>query len=254
MASSLTASTTTNSQREQAFKNFLAYDETVTIIPTFRYKDPMDFILSQKSIGPFHAGEDAKVPLWCAIYLRKRNLCRLKPPSWMSIENLKKVLKHERDPKINIFSRDLPFRYMEIARGLLQACGVGRSQVHAAGVDTEEFQQAEQIRLLLEDIHTVRMDKIRQSIHNLSSQNLVLDTPMAILDVTGIGSIEMAAVKPFLEATFADHFKMVQTANDVSDSNRNYVQNNEGDRTTNSEQNTTTQISGVNRSRIRRFR
>ena len=38
---------------------------------------------------------------------------------------------------------------------------------------------------------------------------------MPVLDVTGIGSMEMAAVKPFLEGAFEDHLKLVRagTAN-----------------------------------------
>jgi hypothetical protein len=133
----------------------------------------------------------------------------------MEVENLIKVLKHERDPKINSFSTDLPFRYAEISRAVLQACGAGRSAAHASGGmgGNEEVPQAEVVRVLLEDISMVRMDKIRRNVHTLSAQTMAvsLEKPMPVLDVTGIGAVEMAAIKPFLEGAFEDHLKLVRT-------------------------------------------
>lgn len=220
MASSTQAASTAylpsqNPQRIQSLKAFLASDQIVTIIPSFPFEDPLDFLITQESIGPFQAGIETPAPLWLALYLRKRNLCRLKCPSWMEVDNLKNVLKHERDPKINSFSTDLPFRYAEVSRAVLQACGAGRSAAHASGGmgGNEEVPQAEVVRVLLEDISMVRMDKIRRNVHTLSAQTMAvsLEKPMPVLDVTGIGAVEMAAIKPFLEGAFEDHLKLVRT-------------------------------------------
>jgi len=126
----------------------------------------------------------------------------------MNEDTLKGALAHERQQ--DEFSKDLPFRYMEIARTVLQSCGAGRSQVHATGGDVEEIPKAEQIRVLLEDIGTVRMDKIRRSVHLLSSDGMRKSRPMPIVNVTGIGAIEIAAVKPFLEGAFEDHLRLVK--------------------------------------------
>jgi len=44
------------------------------------------------------------------------------------------------------------------------------------------------------------MDKIRRNVHALSAETMgSRSRPMPVLDATGIGAIEMAAVKPFLE-------------------------------------------------------
>jgi len=208
-----------NPQRIQSLKAFLASDTIITIIPSFPYKAPLDFLITQESIGPFQAGIETPTPLWLALYLRKRNLCSLKCPSWTEVDNLKKVLKHERDAKINSFSTDLPFRYAETSRAILQACGAGRSAAHASGGmgGNEEVPQAEVVRVLLEDISMVRMDKIRRNVHNISAQTMAgsLEKPMPVLDVTGIGAVEMAAIKPFLEGAFEDHLRLVRTGTGV---------------------------------------
>lgn len=211
-------------QRVQALNTFLASDTIITIIPSFSYKSPpsttSDFLLTHESVGPFQAGIETTVPLWIAIHLRKRNLCRLKCPPWMQVENLKRVLRQERLPENQqILTNDLPFRFAEISRAILQACGAGRSAVHASGGlgGNEEVPQAEVVRVLLEDISMVRMEKIRNSIHKISAENMSesLEKPMISLNVGGMGSMEMAAIKPFLERAFEDHFKLVKVGTDA---------------------------------------
>ena len=184
-------------------------------------------MLTQRKIGPFIAGEETIVSLWLGIYLRKRNLCRLVAPSWLNVEHLKKVLEHESDQNNQQFSRDLPFRYMEISRSILQSIGAGRSGAHSsggggAGVGNEEIAQVEVIRLLLEDISTVRMDKVRRSVHTMSAKSMgaSMIRPMPIVDVTGIGSVELTAIKPFLERTFEDHFNIVRTGTGLNEDNQ----------------------------------
>ena len=102
--------------------------------------------------------------------------------------------------------------------------GASRSAVHASGGSggsgEEEVPQAEVVRVLLEDIAMVRMDKIRRNFHSMSADTMgkSLEMPMSILDVTGIGSMEMAAVKPFLEKAFEDHLKLVRAGTGTSSS------------------------------------
>mmetsp|Transcript_25999 Transcript_25999/g.30642 ORF Transcript_25999/g.30642 Transcript_25999/m.30642 type:complete len:245 (-) Transcript_25999:125-859(-) len=244
MAASTSSNTVTNAsnpQRIQSLKAFLASDEPIIIVPSFNYKAPLAFLLTQTSVGPFHAGVNTTVPLWLGVYLRKRNLCRLVAPIWMNEDTLKDVLAHER--KEDDFSKDLPFRYMEIARTVLQSCGAGRSQVHATGGDVEEIPKAEQIRVLLEDIGTVRMDKIRRNVHALSAETMgSRSRPMPVLDVTGIGAIEMAAVKPFLEGAFEDHLRLIKAGTIAG--NGNGPENEEG----------AAAPPVVSRSRVRRYR
>ena len=211
--SSYSSTSSLNPQRIQSIKTFLASDTIVTIIPSFSYDDPMNFLLTHESVGPFQAGIETSLPLWIAIHLRKRNLCRLKCPSWMNVEKLKGVLRYERDPHELSLSDELPFRYAEISHAIFQACGMGRSAVHASGglSGNEEIPQAEVVRLLLEDITMVRMEKIRRSIHEISAESMSksLDKPMNPINAKGMGSMEMAAIQPFLQRAFEDHFKIL---------------------------------------------
>lgn len=200
---------TENSARAYAITNFLAMDSTIDIVPSFNDKSPFEDLISRNSIGPFYAGVSTTVPLWIALYLRKRNLCRLIVPAWMSLENLKRVLEAEVADKDKFSDYTvLPFRYKEISRSIFQACGVVRSQAHAS---SEEIPHAEQIRVLLEDISTTRMNKIRSNIHRFSTGEL-RDTEPLIIDVTGIGSAEINAIKPFLENAFRDHLRLISAS------------------------------------------
>mmetsp|Transcript_17094 Transcript_17094/g.20872 ORF Transcript_17094/g.20872 Transcript_17094/m.20872 type:complete len:362 (+) Transcript_17094:65-1150(+) len=224
-SSSASPHTSASTQKSTSLKTFLASDELITIIPSFNYKTPIsDLLISQTSIQPFTAGIHTTVPLWLGIYLRKRNLCRIVCPPWLTTTHLKKILIHERNPDNTSFSLDIPFRYMEIAKSLIQTIGATRSAIHASGGSggasgasgggTEEIPQVEIIRVLLEDIHQVRMDKIRRNIHGLSRNTMrsSMVRPIPVVEVTGIGSVEMSAIKPFLEKSFEDHLTLVRTA------------------------------------------
>jgi len=222
-SSGVSNNSTATVARSYAMTHFLAMDTHIDIVPLFNYKSLMDFLISHNPLGPFYAGVSTTVPLWVAIYLRKRNLCRLIIPSWMSVENLKSVLESEVANK-DTFSdyTVLPFRYKEISRSILQACGVSRSQAHAS---SEEIPHAEHIRLLLEDISTTRMNKIRRNIHRFSAETLS-DTKPVFLTVTGIGSAEINAIKPFLENAFRDHLRLISASSSTNASQSTTTTNN----------------------------
>jgi GINS complex subunit 2 len=212
--------------RVAALKTFLASDDPITIIPAFTYESKLsDFLLTQRNIGPFIAGEATVVPLWLGKYLRKRNLCRLVAPIWMNVIRLKRVAAFERNPKEDNFSQDLPFRYLEISRSIFECIGADRSAAHSSGGGggNEEIPDLEAIRVLLEDIRTIRKDKIRRSIHQISADAMgsSMERPMPILDVTGIGATEIAEVKPFFEMSFSDHLNIVRSG---TESNTQAVQ------------------------------
>lgn len=126
----------------------------------------------------------------------------------MDVEVLRNVLRFERDPKEASFSPDLPFRHAEIARAILSACRAGSGTGSAAGDaggDTE-IPNGDQVKLLLEDIASVRMDKIRRNVHQLSSSTLKTRSKIeSVIDVTNIGSLEMHAIKPFVTEAFRLH-------------------------------------------------
>lgn len=138
--------------------------------------------------------------------LRRRKLAKIIPPSWMDVSVLKEVLRFERDPKEASFSPDIPFRHAEISQAILSACraGSGTGGSGAVGDGGEsEVPNADQVKLLLEDIQRVRMDKIRRNVHQLSSQTLKTKSKYeSIIDVTNIGSLEMHQIKPFITEAF----------------------------------------------------
>ncbi len=146
--------------------------------------------------------------------------------------HLKKVLAHERDANKERFSTDLPFRFHEISRAVLSAVGAGRSAVHAASGMDEEIEQAEVVRVLLEDIEAVRQENIRSNIHEISASmgggttRSSLNKPMSVMEVTGIGSMEMSKIKLFLEGAYEDHLKLVSAG--VGNRGANTSQNNSG--------------------------
>ncbi|KAH8501544.1 hypothetical protein H0E87_016367 [Populus deltoides] len=89
---------------------FMAEDELVEIVPNLRM-DSLNFICGD--YVPFHPQLAAQVPLWLAVALKKRGKCTIRPPQWMSIENLAQVLELERDSHA---FQPLPFHYLEISR------------------------------------------------------------------------------------------------------------------------------------------
>lgn len=163
-------------------------------------------------VEPLRAGTDAVVPLWMATMLRRRKLCKIVPPPWMDAAVLRDVLRFERDLREQSFSPELPFRHAEIARALLSACRAGSGTGSAAGDagGDAEIPDADAIKILLEDIASVRMDKIRRNVHQLSQSTLrkAGGRTESVIDVTNIGSLEMHAIKPFVTESFRLHREM----------------------------------------------
>jgi hypothetical protein len=127
----------------------------------------------------------------------------------MDVTVLKEVLRFERDPNEASFSPDLPFRHAEISHAILTACragsGTGGSGAMGDGGESE-VPNADQVKLLLEDISRVRTDKIRRNVHTLSAQTLKAKSKYeSIIDVTNIGSLEMHQIKPFITDAFKNH-------------------------------------------------
>lgn len=195
-----------STSRSLAASTFLANDEHITIVPSFNLPQPIDLISGK--VGPFRAGMDVSVPLWLGTMLRRRKLAKIIPPTWLDQDVLKNVLRFERDPNEASFSPDLPFRHAEIANSILKSCRAGSGTGSAAGDASgdNEIPNADQVKVLLEDIQSVRMDKIRRNVHQLSSSTLKTRSRIEnIIDVTNIGSNEMHSIKPFVTEAFKMH-------------------------------------------------
>uniref|UniRef100_A0A7S2SL96 DNA replication complex GINS protein PSF2 n=1 Tax=Eucampia antarctica TaxID=49252 RepID=A0A7S2SL96_9STRA len=196
-------------------------------------------LISSTAIGPFTAGVDSIVPLWLAVLLRKRNLCRIVEPEWMNVANLKDVLTQERE-SLNFYD-GLPFWYVEIARSIL------------AVEDKTNIPQLDPIRILLEDIAAVRMDKIRSSIHTMSStQFSSSNMPMDVITVNGIAAHEIQTTQPFLSKAFEHHLHLLQRPSQPQAPAPTNTTNTPTTTTTTNEPNAPPPSSRT--SRIRRFR
>ena len=101
---------------DEAQCQFLAQHELVTIVPQFT----LDVVaLLSGSFGPFRVHYPSAVPMWLALFLRNSKACTVRPPAWLSVENMTAVLEYE---KSNDTFAALPHYYMEVASMLLENC------------------------------------------------------------------------------------------------------------------------------------
>ena len=101
---------------DEAQCQFLAQHELVTIVPQFT----LDVVaLLSGSFGPFRVHYPSPVPIWLALFLRNSKACTVRPPAWLSVENMSAVLEYE---KSNDTFAALPHYYMEVASMLLEHC------------------------------------------------------------------------------------------------------------------------------------
>ena len=120
---------------------FLAGDETLQIVPNFTLPS-LEFIgvsgpharhrtrlthntqahtaRSRCGQGPteeLRPGIPAEVPLWLAVYLRKRDKCQIVVPEWLEPERLAATLEAEQREQDKF--AELPFNYLVVAKELL---------------------------------------------------------------------------------------------------------------------------------------
>ena len=134
----------------------------------------------------------------------RQGLAEIIPPSWMEIDVLNGVLQHENES--SSFSPDLPYNYVEVSREIIKCC---QSTIHP------------QIKMLLSDIQTIRLDKIRKNVRTLSEENLrVSGEEVPMINVTNIGSMEINIIRPFLANVFKDHLNLVSRKKQETDGRR----------------------------------
>jgi GINS complex protein len=185
------------------------------------------------SFGPIKAGIPCALPLWLAVALNEKSLAKISKPRWMETDNLVKILQEERASGTLVVASSsssssassnhqlqLPFYYYEISQRLSKLANVGWNRP--------------EIRLLVEDIAQVRIDKLRhtfqKSLAGLSSdaavslRNKQLSSssssdaspalskarllPDTFADVTGICAMELAVLGPFFVQALNDVQKM----------------------------------------------
>jgi len=198
--------------------SFTAENTPITIVPAFTSpKAPLALLSSpyQQSAGPFVAGMPATVPLWMAKLLYQKQLAQIQLPDWLSVDRLKAILDEEKTSEL--LTGHLPFYYYEIARSLTSILNQG-------SFDGRSGQQQAAL-VLLQDLVAVRIDKIRQNFHELSRETLVHvaeDLPM--IAVTGIASVELNKIGPFLQRAFSDYGYLVQQSKEENEEGASRVE------------------------------
>ena len=189
--------------------SFSAENTPITVIPAFSSKTPLSLLSSQqqKSVGPFVAGMPVTVPLWMAKLLYQKQLAQIQIPDWLAVDRLKATLQEEKTNEL--LTTDLPFYYYEIARSLT-------SVLNASSSDGSFTTNQQAALVIVHDLVAVRIDKIRQNFHELSRETLVhREGELPMIAVTGIASVELNKVGPFLQEAFSSYGYLVRTA-DVS--------------------------------------
>jgi GINS complex subunit 2 len=278
----------------------LAGDTPIRIVPLFTLKDPLDFLSIQEgALDPFTAGIDMDCPMWLALCLQQRHLCRILLPSWLTVSNLQQVLQQEKtqgtfchqiqsvayeeDEAFDNTTNDgnhrgLPFRYLEIAQALLlnnkiTAATMSSNDAMGGGGGDNSDRNLEAMRILLQDICQVRLDKIRTNLHTISQQSASTfkavstssswnedeaSNAMPLVNVKGIAAVEVAYYQPVIQQLFHDHDVLCQTTTTTSSAAGNETTEKEnglsGKTTSGEEQDNQGGGSSSLRSRLRRMR
>lgn len=168
---------------------FLAEDERMEIVPNMRIESlphqkkssrmepPLRLISGD--YGPFQPQIVTQVPLWLAVALKKRGKCTIRPPEWMSVENLTRILEAERDSPREF--QQLPFHYVEISRLLFD---------HAR----DDIPDIYMVRSLIEDIRDVRFHKVENGLETISARTHAVK-------LKNLSVMEVNIVRPFIART-----------------------------------------------------
>jgi len=199
------------SLRDMACASFRVGDEPIEVLPRFALPNPLNLMTA--TVGPFYPDVPVMVPLWIAVLLRKRNLVRLVAPAWMSVEHLKLILKDERrDTSSLSLSSQLPMHYLEFAHALLNVSGGYSNSGGGDGLSSNplstlcDIERAPEVIMLLQDIESIRLDKLRSKLHHLSQNELSNafsveegPAPGLMMDASNIGTLELLHLAPFVK-------------------------------------------------------
>mmetsp|Transcript_15268 Transcript_15268/g.20149 ORF Transcript_15268/g.20149 Transcript_15268/m.20149 type:complete len:225 (+) Transcript_15268:93-767(+) len=157
---------------------FLAEDEIIEIVPNFRHPT-LNFINGE--FGEFIPDVPLQVPLWLAVSLKKRGKCRIRRWPWMDKDILGIILRREQQD--DNFTA-LPYHYMEMA-SLVFNCA------------SDDIEDADRIRVLLEDIENVRMAKLRKGMNKIAEAAANTSDISQSVKLNNIGSLELLVIRGF---------------------------------------------------------
>eukprot|EP00743_Colponemidia_sp_Colp-15_P011610 GILK01013003.1.p1 GENE.GILK01013003.1~~GILK01013003.1.p1 ORF type:complete len:196 (+),score=35.33 GILK01013003.1:69-656(+) len=169
---------------------FMAEDELISIVPNFTQHDKISFIRGE--FGPFRPSMPVDVPLWLAIYLKKRHKCQIKPPNWLSLEELTERVDLEKR-NVDRFV-EMPYHYMEIASLLLN---------HAS----DDMPSASRLRTMLEDLQNIRRSKIMNGLK-------VLEGNTSSVKLNNISAMEINSIRPFFAEALDTFYALAKDEKD----------------------------------------
>ena len=127
-----------------------------------------------------------EVPLWLALFFKKRDKCRLKPPEWLEPEALETTLTEERT-NTGQFA-EIPFHYIEVAKELLECAADDIPEVH-------------RVRSLLKDIEDVRRGKVERGLRNFDQNTMSVKlTNLSAMELNRIRTVAAGALEAGHEA------------------------------------------------------
>ena len=156
---------------------FLSENTLIEIVPLIN--KPI-ISLPTGNFGPFKPNKKTKVPLWLAIKLNKENKCKIVPPSIYSISQLNIILESEKENKNSFFCL-IPY-FFEIINNLLNEC-------------PDCFDNAKKVSELIEDIASVRNEKINKIIESINENDLNVN-------LTNLNDKEIEKIRPLLNTIF----------------------------------------------------
>jgi GINS complex subunit 2 len=135
--------------------NFIAEEEVkIHISPHFTAAKTA-FMFQE--FGPFEAGRPMKVPLWLALFLNSSQSCTMIALKWLNLSSLRNILERERHEK-DVLTPMRPY-YMEVSHAFFT-----RSPLSIRDLD--------QVRTTVDEIWLTRIEKIRRSIGEATSETL----------------------------------------------------------------------------------
>jgi GINS complex subunit 2 len=117
-------------------QEFFAENRNIDIIPS-RNIDSLKLLSG--TLGPFKLLQKTTVPIWIAIVMKQKHLCKIIPPLWLTVEALEASLEME---SRNQEFQDFEFYFLEICFMILKVC--------------EDIPDRERLQILITDIRDKR--------------------------------------------------------------------------------------------------
>ena len=182
----------TSTEHMSAFNAAFGADYTlIDIVPSFTIDDGSP-ILATIPVGPVQAGITTTVPLWMAVLLQQRSYAVIVPPPWWTTENFAAIIAHEKSSdEFYPISERLPVAYYEISKRITST--------------RNPPEHAEAMKLLVQDLLDIRVDKLRQRFQKFVSESTDTNDPVRLNE---IGSQESALLMPFIKQALLDRYAM----------------------------------------------